>query len=56
VLVIGDTPHDIECGQSIGARVLAVGTGSHKYEDMRRFNPTWCVPSLEALAPATACR
>jgi len=56
VLVIGDTPHDIECGQSIGARVLAVGTGSHKYEEMQRFNPTWCVPSLEALTPAIACR
>jgi phosphoglycolate phosphatase-like HAD superfamily hydrolase len=55
VLVIGDTPHDIECGQSIGARVLAVGTGSHKHEDMRHLNPTWCVPSLEAVSPATVC-
>jgi phosphoglycolate phosphatase len=55
VLVIGDTPHDIECGRSIGARVLAVGTGSHKHEDLRRHNPTWCVPSLEAVGPGTVC-
>jgi phosphoglycolate phosphatase len=55
VLVIGDTPHDIECGQSIGARVLAVGTGSHKHEDLRRYNPTWFVPSLAAVGPAAVC-
>jgi phosphoglycolate phosphatase len=55
VLVIGDTPHDIECGQSIGARVVAVGTGSYKDEDLRAHNPTWCVPSLESLAAKVAC-
>jgi phosphoglycolate phosphatase len=55
VLVIGDTPRDIECGQSIGARVLAVATGRHKHEDLRRYNPTWCVPSLEAVEPRTVC-
>jgi phosphoglycolate phosphatase len=55
VLVIGDTPHDIECGQSIGARVIAVGTGRHRAEDLRGYNPTWCVPSLEALGPRAVC-
>lgn len=55
ILVIGDTPHDIECGQSIGARVLAVGTGVHRPEDLRLHNPTWCIPSLEALTPADVC-
>jgi phosphoglycolate phosphatase len=55
VLVIGDTPRDIECGQSIGARVLAVGTGSHKYEDLRRYHPRWCVPSLEGVGAREAC-
>lgn len=55
VLVIGDTPHDIECGQSIGARVLAVGTGSYRHEDMTGLKPTWSVPSLEAMSAAAAC-
>jgi phosphoglycolate phosphatase-like HAD superfamily hydrolase len=26
--VIGDTPHDIACGKAIGARTIAVATGS----------------------------
>lgn len=28
MVVIGDTPHDVACGKSIGARTLAVATGS----------------------------
>jgi phosphoglycolate phosphatase-like HAD superfamily hydrolase len=27
VVVIGDTPHDIDCGQAAGARTIAVATG-----------------------------
>jgi phosphoglycolate phosphatase len=55
VLVIGDTPHDIQCGRSIGARTLAVGTGIYKCEELRKHNASWCVPSLEAIDPAAAC-
>jgi phosphoglycolate phosphatase len=29
LVVIGDTPHDIRCGQAIGARTVALATGSH---------------------------
>lgn len=29
VWIIGDTPHDIECGKVIGAKTLAVTTGHH---------------------------
>jgi phosphoglycolate phosphatase len=56
ILVIGDTRHDIECGQSIGARVLAVGTGMYQSEELRVYNPTWCVPSLDHFRPEDACR
>ncbi|HEX7862053.1 MAG TPA: HAD hydrolase-like protein [Verrucomicrobiae bacterium] len=43
IVVIGDTPLDILCGQSIGARVLAVGTGEYKKEELAKSNPTWAV-------------
>lgn len=43
IVVIGDTPHDITCGQSIGAKVLAVGTGEFSSAQLRDFNPTWAV-------------
>ena len=42
VVVVGDTPMDIACAQSIGARTLAVGTGpSHTAEELRAYNPTY---------------
>jgi phosphoglycolate phosphatase len=43
VVVIGDTPNDIACGQSIGAKVLAVGTGEYGREQLLACNPTWAV-------------
>lgn len=55
VLVIGDTEHDITCGQSIGARVLAVATGKYDSENLACHKPTWCVPTLEHITPAEAC-
>ena len=40
VFVIGDTPHDIECGKVIGARTIAVATGSCSVEKLAAFQPT----------------
>jgi phosphoglycolate phosphatase len=54
VLVIGDTPLDIRCARAIGAKTLAVATGSHPLEELKQFRPEWAVPNLRALAPKTA--
>ena len=35
VWVIGDTPADVACGKSIGARTLAVATGGSTLEELR---------------------
>ena len=56
ILVVGDTQHDIACGQSIGARVLTVATGRYKSEALACHKPTWCVPTLEHITPTEACR
>jgi phosphoglycolate phosphatase len=47
VLVIGDTPLDIRCGRSIGARVLAVGTGGATMEELEQHAPDYLVTTLE---------
>ena len=34
VCVIGDTPADVTCGRSIGARAIGVATGSYSVPDL----------------------
>jgi phosphoglycolate phosphatase len=46
ILVVGDTAHDIECGKSIGAKVLAVGTGNIPLKDLSAHQPTYVVTDL----------
>ncbi|MEI9998807.1 MAG: HAD family hydrolase [Verrucomicrobiota bacterium] len=40
VSIIGDTPHDIACGKAIGAKTIAVATGSFSVEQLAAFGPT----------------
>src|SRR5262245_9372424 len=47
ILVIGDTPRDIECARAVNARVLAVGTGSYTCEQLSEHRPTWLLETLE---------
>lgn len=35
VVIIGDTPADVTCGVSIGARAIGVATGSYSAEELR---------------------
>ena len=51
VLVIGDTPLDIRCARSIGAKVLAVATGGSKLDELQAHKPDWAVEDLRALKP-----
>ena len=46
--VVGDTPNDVKCGRSIGARVLAVATGGSSYEELLECKPDLCVPDLSS--------
>jgi len=40
VFIIGDTPHDVACGKAIGAKTIAVATGSFSVEQLAALNPT----------------
>jgi phosphoglycolate phosphatase-like HAD superfamily hydrolase len=44
--VIGDTGHDIACGKAIGARTVAVATGSWPKERLAPYNPDFLFDDL----------
>ncbi|HET7322172.1 MAG TPA: HAD hydrolase-like protein [Longimicrobiaceae bacterium] len=46
VVIIGDTPFDISCGERLGVRTLAVATGSYSHEELARCSPDHLFPSL----------
>ncbi|XEQ92075.1 Pyrophosphatase PpaX [Sporomusa carbonis] len=46
VYVIGDTPHDIECGKAIGAYTLGVATGAYSLDQLQNCSPWWAVETL----------
>jgi phosphoglycolate phosphatase len=39
LVVIGDTPADIECGRSLGVRAIGVATGSYTVDELQRYGP-----------------
>jgi phosphoglycolate phosphatase-like HAD superfamily hydrolase len=46
VWVLGDTPHDITCARAIGARVVAVATGTFTAAELEVKNPDLLVADL----------
>jgi phosphoglycolate phosphatase len=46
VWIVGDTPHDIACARAIGAKVLAVATGSSSVADLAAHHPDAVLPDL----------
>ena len=39
IVVIGDTPADIQCGRGIGARAIAVATGTYSVDQLSEHRP-----------------
>jgi phosphoglycolate phosphatase-like HAD superfamily hydrolase len=46
LVVIGDTPADIQCGESIGARAIGVATGRYSVEQLTAYQPYAVFESL----------
>ena len=44
--VIGDTPHDVRCGKEIGARTVAVASGTYAVDELEREDPWLALASL----------
>ncbi|HLG54985.1 MAG TPA: HAD hydrolase-like protein [Vicinamibacterales bacterium] len=49
VFVLGDTPHDIDCANAIGARTVAVATGGYSLDELTAHG-AW--RTFETLPPA----
>lgn len=45
--IIGDTPADIACARTIGARVVAVGSGSYSSSTLNQFHPDFLFDNLQ---------
>lgn len=50
VVVIGDTPADVECGRAIGARAIGVATGRYSVADLQRHGPAAVFEDLSPTA------
>ena len=46
VIVIGDTPFDIECARVAGAISIAVATGGHSVEELRAAGADFVLADL----------
>ena len=44
--VIGDTPRDIACGKALGARTVAVATGTWSRDRLAKYNPDFLIEDL----------
>ncbi len=47
VVIIGDTPHDIDCGKVLSNRTIAVATGSFSQEALQVHAPDFLFDTLE---------
>ena len=47
LVVIGDTPADIDCGRSLGAKAIAVASGHYTVEQLQAHNPYAVFSSLK---------
>jgi len=47
VIIIGDTPHDIDCAHFNGCRALGVATGDFTVDDLVASGADWVLPTLE---------
>ena len=46
VIIVGDTPDDVACGRPIGARSLAVATGSYGVAELRATGAAYVFETL----------
>ena len=51
VIVVGDTPLDVDAAEAVGAISLAVASGSYSVDELRRSGADFVLASLEEPFP-----
>jgi phosphoglycolate phosphatase len=51
VIVVGDTPLDVEAAEAVGAISLAVASGSYSVDELQRSGAGFVLASLEEPFP-----
>jgi phosphoglycolate phosphatase-like HAD superfamily hydrolase len=46
IVIIGDTPYDISCGEHLGVRTIGVSTGTYTYDQLAACNPDYLFEDL----------
>ena len=46
IVIIGDTPADIECGAGLGVKTIAVATGRHTADELAAHAPDYLFPDF----------
>jgi phosphoglycolate phosphatase len=55
IVIIGDTPNDIQCGISLKVKSLAVATGTYDYESLAAHKPDHLFHTLEDSSDVLSC-
>ena len=53
LIVVGDTPLDVDAAKAVGAISLAVASGSYSVDELRRSGADFVLASLEGPFPLT---
>lgn len=48
IVIIGDSPYDITCGRGLNARSIAVATGWHTADELRKYEPDYLFDNFSA--------
>jgi phosphoglycolate phosphatase-like HAD superfamily hydrolase len=46
IIIIGDSPHDVECGKPYGVTSIGVATGHSSAEELKRYEPDYVFRDL----------
>src|SRR5581483_6595037 len=54
IFVLGDTPHDIDCGRAFGAKTVAIATGNYSREQLAAHKPDFLFDDLSDVSHVIA--